>query len=241
MVKQDNLPLTPLEVSWTMSPKLIHLRSTHTEAHYVLTRNSENTQLYRDIVASAPVEFGNQMGCLLPPSIRLVRSDRLRTAADVSEQIFELALVDHYAKRVVYYNKVIALLNEPDLGAKPLAQSLVWRTPDPAYKSVISGISERVFTEYLLEYYQVIMSDSQQTGQGPFFWERQILVALSNHIYVYYYQTGAPLLHISDRESFERLQNALRDHPNDHMQNFAVISKQPLPAHPTFQIAEAIS
>ncbi|WP_421193934.1 hypothetical protein [Aeromonas jandaei] len=220
-------------------PKLIHLRSKITKEFRFLARGSENAQLYLDVMNSAPVEFGSQIGCQLPPNMQLVRFERLSAAADVGEQIFELALVDHYAKMVVYYNKVIVLLHDPVLGAKPVTQLLVWRTPDPAYKSVISGVADRVFTDYLLEHYQIIMSDSQQTGQGQFFWERQILVALGRQLYVYYYHLmNAKLQHIADRETFEQLQDVIWGDTDDHVQHLAIISKSPLPSGITVEIVE---
>ncbi|MFV3352532.1 helix-turn-helix domain-containing protein [Aeromonas veronii] len=178
---------------------------------------------------SAPVELGNQIGCLLPPNIQLVRFEQLKTTADVGGQIFELALVDHYAKRVLYYSQLIVLLNDPVLGAKPVTQLLVWRTPDPAYKSVISGVADRVFTDYLLENYLVAMSDNLQTGQGPQFWEQHILIALSHQLHVYCYQLmdTAPR-YIPDKKSFEQLQDTVWKNTCDHDPILAIISKEPL-------------
>lgn len=137
----------------TYKKRLIGLQRKTPIEFRILARNDENVLFYREVMESVPVELGHQIGCPLPPNMQLVRFERLKAATDVGEQIFELALVDHYAKRVVYYNKVIVLLHDPVLSEKPVTQLLIWRTPDPAYKTVISGIADRVFTDYLLEQY----------------------------------------------------------------------------------------
>ncbi|WP_421295706.1 hypothetical protein [Aeromonas sp. 604534] len=209
-----------------MLNRLVHLRPKNANT---LARDADNAQLYLDVMNSAPAELGNQIGCLLPQNMQLIRFERARAIADVSEPIFELALVDHYAKRIVYYNQLIVLQHDPVLGSKPVAQWLVWRTPDPAYKALISGVAERVFTDYLLEHYQVIMSDSLQSGQGPQFWEQQILVALSRRLHVYSYQLmDTALQYIPDKKSLEQLQDTVWRNICDHEQIFAIISKEPL-------------
>lgn len=190
-----------------MQARLVRLQPKTPKEFRILARNDENVLFYREVMESVPVELGHQIGCPLPPNMQLVRFERLKAATDVGEQIFELALVDHYAKSVVYYNKVIVLLHDPVLSEKPVTQLLIWRTPDPAYKSVISGIADRVFTDYLLEQYQVIMSDSPTAGQGPLFWERQILVALNHQVFVYYYHPLASKLQlIENLHFFENVQ-----------------------------------
>ncbi|ELM3751215.1 hypothetical protein RYR31_002380 [Aeromonas dhakensis] len=181
------------------------------------------------------------MGFQLPPNMQLVRFERLNATTDEGKQIFELALVDHYAKRVVYYNKAIVLLHAPEIMVRPFVQLLTWRTPAPAYKSVISGVADRVFTDYLLENYQIVMSDSHKTGHGPLFWERQVLVALSHRLYVYYYQMDKPLQYIPNKESLENHLEVLRCNGDNLMHHVAIISKKPIQEHLTFYIAEDIS
>ncbi|MFM5277484.1 hypothetical protein [Aeromonas caviae] len=208
-----------------MQKRLIGLQGKTPIEFRILARNDENVLFYREVMESVPVELGHQIGCPLPPNMQLVRFERLKAATDVGEQIFELALVDHYAKRVVYYNKVIVLLHDPVLSEKPVTQLLIWRTPDPAYKTVISGIADRVFTDYLLEQYQVIMSDSPTAGQGLLFWERQILVALNHQVFVYYCPPLASKLQlIENLHFFENLQKEIWSSHNNDVQHIIIFS-----------------
>jgi hypothetical protein len=103
-------------------------------------------------------------------------------------------------------------------------QWFVWRTPDPAYKALIRGVAERVFTDYLLEHDQEIISDSLQSGQGPPFWEQQILVALSRRLHVYSYQLmDTALQYIPDKKLLEQFKYTVWKNICDNEQIFFII------------------
>ena len=69
---------------------------------------------------------------------------------------------------VVYYNRVM-IVGYIDLNARPVTQCLLWRTYDFKHGKVLQGVAGDVFFNYLLDQYQVIMSDNCQTGNGQQF------------------------------------------------------------------------
>ena len=50
---------------------------------------------------------------------------------------------------------------------------MVWRTPRAVHQRVISGLPQ-LFFQWLLSEYDIVVSDSEQTGDGQRFWLRMI-------------------------------------------------------------------
>lgn len=176
---------------------------------------------YLDVMNGKPLDVGQQIGLLLPSSMQLLSID----LGDVAE----LALVDHATARVIYQCRLTFLPGDPVTGMKRAILSQGERSPEPAYKAVMSDAVDRVFTDYLVESYQIIISDDPRTGQGVFGWERLILVALDRKLHVYYCQQGAgQLQQIPDREAFEQLQGEIWGRLDDRERHLAIVCKRPL-------------
>lgn len=57
-------------------------------------------------------------------------------------------------------------------------QVMVWRTPRAVHQRVISGLPQSFF-QWVLSEYDIVVSDSEQTGDGQRFWLRMIDWAFS--------------------------------------------------------------
>ncbi|AKP35053.1 hypothetical protein [Yersinia aleksiciae] len=65
-------------------------------------------------------------------------------------------------------------------------QIMVWRTVQPQYNSAVTGLP-KIFFQYFLENYSIVVSDSEQTNDGRRFWEGMIAWAIQEdgyHVYV---------------------------------------------------------
>lgn len=83
----------------------------------------------------------------------------------------EVVLLDHYRKRVVYFNRVEVIEDIPVDHEKPVAQVMIWRDRSNHGK-VASGLVEKVFFGLLVDQYDVVVSDSEQTREGRGMWIR---------------------------------------------------------------------
>ena len=95
------------------------------------------------------------------PGYRLLRiNDRVK-----SPQLptFEVVMLCDTTKEVVYYNRVL-ISAISDLNIKPATQNLVWRSSDYMHSTVLQGIATNVFTNYILNNYNAIISDNNQTS-----------------------------------------------------------------------------
>lgn len=216
---------TPLLVPM---PKLIVQRSEIIKTFRNLMVTVENDRLYASLVSAAALtDIRAEAKCVLAPGYRLIRIDhRERPSGDE----FEIALVNDVDKSVVYYNKVI-IAPIVDLNCRPATQNLVWRSPNAQHSNELRDVAQKVFFNYILERYDVILSDYHQTGDGKYFWQRQMSNALAYGMYVYYYQVmTATLKHIPDQRSLDNLENQLWSEDDGQEYHLALISKVPLPA-----------
>lgn len=208
-------------------PRLIVKQNEIRKAFAPLVLTEENTRLYDSVtVAEHSFEISRETRCGLAPGYRLLRIDhRLRPSSDE----FEIALVNDIEKSVVYYNKVI-IAPIIDLNCRPATQNLVWRTANAQHYAILRDVAQKVFFNYILDRYDVILSDNQQTGEGKFFWQRQMSNALAYGMHVYYYQMlSANLREIADQEALNQLENQLWAEDDGQEYHLALISKLQLP------------
>lgn len=52
-------------------------------------------------------------------------------------------------------------LNSTQLNTKPFVQLWTWKSPAPSYKVLTSAIAEHVFTDYLTERFNIIITDKK--------------------------------------------------------------------------------
>ncbi|MEO8643093.1 hypothetical protein [Pseudomonas sp.] len=209
-------------------PRLIVKDSEVVKIFAHLMVREENARLYDSLVlAQACSDISADAQCILAPGYRLLRIDhRERPSSDR----FEIVLVNDLLKSVVYYNQVV-ISNIVDLNCRPATQNLVWRSADSRHSAVLRDVAQKVFFNYILNRYDVILSDNQQTGEGKFFWQRQMSNALALGLHVYYYQMmSASLVDVPDQDALDGLSDKLWSESDDQQYHLALISKIALPA-----------
>lgn len=84
-----------------------------------------------------------------------------------------------YAVRLEFMDTIIPT-------RRSCTQIMVWRTVQPQYKTAVNGLPQ-MFFRFFLENYSIVVSDSEQTGDGRRFWETMIAWAIQEdgyHVYV---------------------------------------------------------
>ncbi|HHH9441205.1 TPA: hypothetical protein ACP32N_003142 [Pseudomonas aeruginosa] len=193
-----------------------------------LVRSEDNARLYAELSAAEQVQdISGEAQCLMAPGYRLIRIDhRVRPSSDD----FEIALLNDVEKYVVYYNKVVISMIL-DLNCRPATQNLVWRSTHAQHALILRDVAQKVFFNYVLAHYDVILSDNNQTGEGKHFWQRQMSNALAFGFHVYYYQMmTASLQPIPTQADLDDLEDQLWSEEEDKQFHLALISKIVLPA-----------
>ncbi|MDB6374138.1 hypothetical protein [Photorhabdus bodei] len=192
-----------------------------------LNESSDNHTLYTALMNG--VDITDQIkGLLLSPGYRLVRVDG-RFGNRISQSHFELALVNDVSKEVAYYNRVVI---QPDVvsNCRPVTQILVWRIRTPQHRAVLRDLAGKVFFDYLLEHYNVIVSDMNQTTDGIAFWQDRMYDALAYNMHVYAYDMiTCELRKILTQNDVSRQESWLWGDPEHHQNRLAIISKSELP------------
>ncbi|BEM84001.1 hypothetical protein SME41J_33250 [Serratia marcescens] len=204
---------------------LIPAKVTEVFAH--LNETQDNRALYSELVNGNDVTL-EVKGISLAPGYRVMRVDN-RNTKTIPQEHFELALINDLTEEVVYYNRVII---QPDnyLNCRPVTQILVWRTQKPKHRAVLHDFAGIIFMNYLLERYDVIVSDRNQTHEGMSFWQARMYDALEQGLYLYAYDMMTcelrPLTNESELEKGETWLWGDLEHYQDRL---AIISKYSLP------------
>lgn len=64
-------------------------------------------------------------------------------------------------------------------GKQHCTQVMVWCTFMPEYQAALNGLAKLIFA-WLLETYEIVVSDNEQTGDGRRFWEYRITEAIAD-------------------------------------------------------------
>ncbi|WP_391488019.1 hypothetical protein [Leclercia tamurae] len=126
----------------------------------LVSRNVEHTEAF---LARGTTDF-HLPGFVLPVGYRLLKSlysDEYRIVTTDEGKPYTA-----YAVKLEFHNEITFLH-----GAA--TQVMVWRTPRTLHQSVVSGFPQ-LFFQWLLSEYNVVVSDSEQTGDGQRFWLRMI-------------------------------------------------------------------
>lgn len=161
-----------------------------------------------------------------PPGYRLVKSlyeDQYRIVTTHEGQPLTV-----YAVKLVHHNEIT-------WPHQATTQVMVWRDPDEEHKPAIDGFPQRFF-RHILDTSDIVVSDSEQTGQGQRFWEGMSVWALraGYNLYVADGTEGEdwPKTQITDRKMMDAewlgyVWGGDRDvHPHRRL----IISKKPLEA-----------
>ena len=109
-------------------------------------------------------------------------------------------------------------------------QVLLWR--DPSSGQVSDGFAQKIFFDFLLPQYGVLVADTEQTRRGATFWSNAMVRALSSaalHVYLYDGRGSKPkLTALKSEEDISANAKSLWGESEDHLRTFAVISRMPL-------------
>ncbi|ECJ2279237.1 hypothetical protein FNI37_22415 [Salmonella enterica subsp. diarizonae] len=208
-----------------MPTKLVNAAKVN-EVFAHLNESEDNRDLYSALARGQNVDI---KGVVLSPGYRIVRVDG-RLSDRISQNHFELALINDVSEDVAYYNRVVI---QPDnfLNCRPVTQVLVWRTQKPKHRKELHDLAGVIFLNYLLEKYDVIVSDMNQTHDGMSFWQARMYDALAYGLKVYAYDMiSCELNEISSDDDVGRYEQWLWGDPEHYQQRLAIISKLKLPA-----------
>lgn len=214
-------------------PKLIVNGLKIAEEFAFLSNDAQNRDLFATLTSSVHQDISQCLSEALPPSYKLIRVD-----SRIGDDKFEIALVEMTTGTVVYYNRVM-IVGYIDLNARPVTQCLLWRTYDFKHGKVLQGVAGDVFFNYLLDQYQVIMSDNCQTGNGQQFWLYQLSRAIYLNLFVYYYDVlSSSIRQIKSDAELNELISTMWGEADDFCYHLAAISKIELPAGIQVEIQE---
>lgn len=209
-------------------PKLLVKPSEIIELFSHLEKTEDNSRFYEALSAAEKVsDISADAQCVMALGYRLLKVEhRLRPNGDE----FEIALLNDVDRSVVYYNKV-SITDIIDLNCRPATQNLVWRSTNARHDDVLRDTARKVFFNYILQRYDVILSDNQQTGEGRHFWQRQMSYAIALGLHVYYYQMmTAQLQPIPTQDALGELRDMLWSEADEQQYHLALISRVALPA-----------
>ena len=189
-----------------------------------LARTAENEMAYSSLSgAEHMTDISAEAACVVPPGYRLIRVDPQDRTRDGD---FEIALICDTLLSVVYYNKVMIA----DLRGRSTSRNLVWRSACTQHAAVIRDVAENVMFRYILDHHDVILADSEQAGEGKFFWQRQLSKAIAYGLHAYYFHEATEELHpISTQGALSLLVDRLWSVSEQEQHHFALISKAQLP------------
>ncbi|MHA0875756.1 hypothetical protein [Enterobacter pasteurii] len=191
----------------------------------MLTVDNHNAALLNEISPCASVDEELCFGPF-PPGYHFVRAEN--RIADIPNEHFELALVNEITQEIVYYNRVI-YQKDAFLNYMPVTQILIWRSPKPSHRGVLRDLPGKVFSHYLLEKYNVIVTDRHQTRDGMSFWQSRLYdaIASGHHLYAYDMITCEMRPIVKDSDIGDQV-NWLWGDEEHHQNRLAIISKFPL-------------
>lgn len=198
-----------------------------TEVFVHLNETPDNRALYSELVSGSDVT-ADVKGVSLAPGYRVVRVDN-RKKGEIPQEHFELALINDLTEEVVYYNRVII---QPDsyLNCRPVTQILVWRTQKPKHRAVLHDFAGIIFLNYLLDRYDIIVSDRNQTHEGMSFWQARMYDALERGLNLYGYDMmTCELIEMHNEVELEKGETWLWGDSENFQNRLAIISKHKLP------------
>lgn len=163
---------------------------------------------------------------VMAPGYRLIRLDQ---RMGVSSDGFEIALLNDVTASVAYYSKVKVTVTSPS-SPRAIAHCFVWRSPDARHAGMVREVSQSVLFNYIVERYDVILSDSQEIGAGRFLWQRQASAAIAYGLGVSYLGLAEQLRPIPTQEELNDLIDQLWSETHEQEDHLVVISKA---GHPT--------
>ncbi|MCV6587499.1 MAG: hypothetical protein OIF57_00530 [Marinobacterium sp.] len=187
-----------------------------------LDNQERNTETYTRLTAGEFQDVAAETKMVFPSGYQLIR------VAGNTNDDFEVALVCDTDQSVCYYIKA-KIWDDKELGGRPVTQVLLWRTSDVTHNDVTHELTKNVFFEYLLNRYNLVVSDNCQTGDGRRFWTTQMGFALKfgHRVYRYEWETGKTQ-EITDHAVVRDNSIDLWGDDESYEKILAVISKDPI-------------
>ncbi|UWS30973.1 hypothetical protein [Erwinia pyrifoliae] len=185
-----------------------------------LNEGQDNRALYSQLSNGQEITI---KGLTVSPGYRIVRIDD-RLEDKITQSHFELALINDVSEDVAYYNRVLI---QPDsfLNCRPVTQVLVRRTQKRQHRKELHDLAGLVFLSYLLEKYDVIVSDMNQTHDGMSFWQARMYYALAYGLKVCAYDMLTCELHeIKTDDEVGHYEQWLWGDPAHYKNRLAIIS-----------------
>lgn len=187
-----------------------------------LSRSATNSGLYwtlSDVIHLADISA--EVKCSIASGYRLIRVGQRVCMNDAG---FEIALLNDVDASVAYYNRVETAAI-PESNPRPAALCFVWRSPDARHAAVVREVAQSVFFNYIVERYDVILSDNHEVGEGRFFWQRQASTAIAYGLCVSYIRLTERLQPITTQEALNDLIDELWDEPEELDNHLMLVSK----------------
>jgi len=170
----------------------------------LLTRTADNHALYAVLtVADGFSDISESADYSSQPGYRLIRVNHRLEEDRVKE--FEIALLDDSQASIAYYAK-INLLSIPEISSRLIAQHRVWRSASIRHSAALRDISRTVLFSYLVQDYDVLLAEDSITGDGRFYWSRQVSRAIELDLRVYDLTTQT-IQAISTQQALNRVQD----------------------------------
>lgn len=196
----------------------------------MLTVDEHNRELLTELDFSATEDLQEIDFLFLPPAYELIRVDN-RLAGAIPQEHFELALVNRFTHEVVYYNRVV-FQRDAFLNYMPVTQILIWRSPKPMHRPALRDLPGKIFSQYLLQKYNVVITDRHQTHDGMTFWQTRLYEALAANCHLYAYDMmTCEMRHIREESQIGANLNWLWGEEERHQDRLAIISRLPLPCN----------
>lgn len=158
----------------------------------LLTRTAQNSAFYAALTGAEVIsEISEAAGYRPQPGYRLIRVDRRLDKESVSE--FEIALVDDAQASVAYYVEA-TLMSIPEVSSRSIAQHEVWRSANTRHSLALREISRTVLFNYIVQRYDLLLAEQAATGEGTFYWHRQVSRAIELGLHVYAYDPAKQAL-----------------------------------------------
>lgn len=118
-------------------------------------------------------------------------------------------LVDHSDNKTpkLVYAMQFKVAFHKFIGRQCAQQIAVWRDPTSL---ATKGLARHVFTDYLLQNYKTVITDSVQTPDGQRFWDERIAESLNEGMYVYYVNLlpTREIVNIESVEQYKKIKNS---------------------------------
>lgn len=192
----------------------------------LLTRAADNADLYAVLTAADGVrEISEREGFSPTPGFRLIRVDHRLESDDVNH--VEIALIDDAELSVAYYDRV-TLEYIPKVSRRQVARNQVWRSASMRHSQALLDISKKVLFGYIVDEYDLLLTEHDVSNNGYFYWHRQVSRAIELGLYVYAYEPATQtLLPIPSQSVLNDIEGQVWS-GTDHDPMLALVSRLPL-------------